>query len=290
MTQTWGISGPAFLALYAVLLLFGLLLGLAIPRWSRRTAAVGPPPEVDAHRLAYLAGGARRLTDTVTAGLIADGVWRVSRGGRLHATGATPTHRLHLAAVEVSTGSGRERRRLSPVALMGTGAARELLTDLRDRGLVVPSGRHALRLLAMVPLDLALVLGVLRLVTGVNAGRPVGFLIGLVVVNLALVALVLLRALRAPDRTPLGEAVVAEARGRFPGGTPTTSARSRSGSAAGPAALTSVALLGFAGHPDPEVRDALHTASTSSGGGGGSSHSCGGGGDSGGGGGGGCGG
>lgn len=100
MSNTWGISGPAFLALYAGLAVIGALLvvrpvgaqlaaaGVRMP-WRRRSEVM-VPVTLDPYELAYLSGRTGRVATVAVTELVAAGHLRVDSSGRLSATEPGP--------------------------------------------------------------------------------------------------------------------------------------------------------------------------------------------------------
>ncbi|SDN01667.1 TIGR04222 domain-containing membrane protein [Allokutzneria albata] len=299
MTEPWGISGPAFLGLYSALIIGVLLANSAWARSQRRagerqapaSALITPP-----YHLAFLVGGARRAAETALATLLADGRLRIASSGLVSRTsGGSTSDPLENAVLDKAN---TVRARTVVERVMGSAACDAIADDLADRGLVVPAAaaRSRLRRISLLFLVVCVV-GVLRLVDGVSAARPVGFLIPLVMIAgiAALVARKASARARAGTRTVLGDRVVAEARNRHDhhADEPDLVGVSTFGFAAG-----AVLFGGLALYPDAQIQDALTytpppvpgTGGAESGGGDGGGSSCGGGGGCGGGGCGGCGG
>ncbi|GAA4030034.1 TIGR04222 domain-containing membrane protein [Allokutzneria multivorans] len=289
MTEPWGISGPAFLALYCALIIGVLLVNNV---WGRRQRRVGdhgvpvgtliPPP----YHLAFLVGGARRAAETALATLLADGRLRIASTGLVSRTsGGVTSDPLENAVLDKAN---TVRARTVVDRAMESPACGAIADDLADRGLLVPQSvvRSRLRWISLLFLAVLLV-GVLRVVDGVSAARPVGFLIPLVAI--AGIATMITRSasrrVQAGKRTALGDRVAAEARGRHNhhADEPDLVGVSTFGFAAG-----AVLFGGLALYPDAQIQDALtYTPPPVSGGGsdgggsggdGGGSSSCGGGG------------
>ncbi|WP_086818801.1 TIGR04222 domain-containing membrane protein [Allokutzneria sp. NRRL B-24872] len=286
MTDSWGISGPAFLALYGVLIIGVLLVNSVWARRQRRAGEHGvpvgtliPPP----YHLAFLVGGARRAAETALATLLADGRLRIASTGVVSRTsGGVTSDPLENAVLDKAN---TVRARTVVDRAMESSACAAIADDLADRGLLVPQSvaRNRLRWISLLFLAVGAV-GVLRVVDGVSAARPVGFLIPLVVIAgiAALVARAASRRVQAGKRTALGDRVAAEARGRHDhhADEPDLVGVSTFGFAAG-----AVLFGGLALYPDAQIQDALTYAPPpvsggSDGGGGGDSggSSCGGGG------------
>ncbi|MCP3798334.1 TIGR04222 domain-containing membrane protein [Allokutzneria sp. A3M-2-11 16] len=258
MTEPWGISGPAFLAWYSALIVGVLLLNGVWARRQRRAGDHGaqagaliPPP----YHLAFLVSGARRATETALATLLADGRLRIASTGLVSRTsGGATSDALENAVLDKAN---TVRARTVVERATSSAACDAIADDLADRGLLVPAAvvRSRLRWVSTLFLVVGAV-GVLRLVDGVSAARPVGFLIPLVVIAgiAALVARKASARARAGKRTVLGDRVAAEARNRHDHNAdePDLVGVSTFGFAAG-----AVLFGGLAVYPDAQIQDAL---------------------------------
>jgi uncharacterized protein (TIGR04222 family) len=210
-SATWGISGGDFLLLFAGLAAAALLIAWLLRRWTLAGAGdERPAGSLHPYQVAYLSGGpARAVAAAVSAlrlhdSIGATGKGRLTASGRLPA-GATPLDvAIHDAVANNRIGHSKALTSDSRVRQ----ALAELVTQLRDAGLLLPP-RARLRLaLATLPLVAVLALGGLRLADGIAAGRPVVFLfLGLgVVVMIEFVLLVQSAAARSRQ----GDRVLAE--------------------------------------------------------------------------------
>ncbi|MEU0537802.1 TIGR04222 domain-containing membrane protein [Amycolatopsis tolypomycina] len=246
MTDTWGIPGPVFAGLYLGLLLVpalaaGLRLGVL-----RRGRSGGVPER--AEELALLTGGRTRVGEVVVAHLLEQQTIRMDGTGRVHhVRGSAPDDLGRTVLVRIGkTGTAvesvrREVLQHPEVAALEAGLiARGLLVDVRKVRLT-----WVFTVLAYVAL---LVLGAVRLVAGSAAGHPVGFLVGLLVLNIGAAAVGTYCAVTLPGL-----------------GTTTTAGRAAATEAerAGPlasGAVAAVAAGGFGSHPDKDVRLAVSRA------------------------------
>jgi uncharacterized protein (TIGR04222 family) len=210
-TSTWGISGPTFLVLYGLLAVM-----IAASWWLTRQqirASRGfslHPGELSRRPqdLAYLNGGPQLAIFSALSAMRLHGWVAVSSGAvqavghlgpgatdlerAIHAVATKPVHRLALPAQ-------------SPVWTALDAVARRLTRT----GLLVSDGaRLRLRRIGLWMAGVA-VLGVVRLVAGVQSGHPVGFLI-LELLAVSVATIVMLRAI--PRRTEHGDQVLAELR------------------------------------------------------------------------------
>ncbi|MEC3981567.1 TIGR04222 domain-containing membrane protein [Amycolatopsis sp. H20-H5] len=294
MNDPWGISGPAFIGIYVVLLLVPIFVGPLVRAAANRGAGTatydGGPPTV--YELAYLAGGASRVVETVVAALVERGQLRVSSTKKLKAAGTKPAEPLECAVAEATsdavgsttTGIKNWVQRSEPM--------RSLVAGLAQRGLVMPYA--GLRLSKQIVVWLyvgVLALGFARVFNGASLHRPVGFLIPLLIVAFVAAFIASRRSKRELTQPPTkaGRRMLADARASHED---SAAHQSRPSGLLLAGAAGAVALGGLAMYPDEELSSVLMTQpSTAFGGmsgggssGGGSScssgSSCGGGGGS----------
>lgn len=286
MDYPWGISGPAFLAMYIAGLV--AMTGAALlVRWRVRRPRGAGTGHVDLAGVAFLAGGPRRVVEMSIAKLLESGGLRPSRGGQVAAVTGTAPHPID-ASVLAETGP-LPRQVDTVIRRVSGGPAVTAVGDLlvSQRLLVPPATARAVQRRAVVGLYLLLAVGVVRLVTGIVGDYPVDSLGVLLLLTAAITAV--LRTRRVPARTVPGDEALAAARDT--GWDQPHTSPSRAVAIAGGAGL--VALGGLAAFPDAAIREALVVSATdgarswaytsSSGGGGcGSYSSCGSSGDGGG--------
>jgi uncharacterized protein (TIGR04222 family) len=209
---TWGISGPRFLGLYALLVLL-VTVGVVV-----RRRGLGRPPVptgpvwLHPYELAYLKGGARRAAETVLVGLRVAGVLEPGQGkktvqptGRDLPPGSTgPDH----AAISL-VGTERSYDQVHD-ALARRPEVAELRRSLEAAGLMHPARIAAAHRRNVLLLWLAVLgLGVARLGVGMSRGKPVAFLVVLLVVAAVCAVAGLVGYL---GRTPAGYRVLKAAR------------------------------------------------------------------------------
>jgi uncharacterized protein (TIGR04222 family) len=264
------LTGGPFLQLYGALLVLTIIAGILIPRWLRPEGRA--PRHSDTDDLAFLAGGAPRLAETLTARLLAsrqliiDGKKLLSGG-----LGGTTTAERSVLGLPQPTNWN---------AILHTVASH--VDPIRERliagGLWMDrSAALQLRFWQTSPYLLLLAFGWTKLQIGLSRERPVGYLTALLVIT---AVLALFRFALLDRRTRAGQEVLSEARER--------SERLRRAPAEGEAALA-VALFGTSVLVGSAWGD-FHRMRTSSDGGSGGDGGSSGGGDGGGCGGGGCGG
>ncbi|MFJ4105497.1 TIGR04222 domain-containing membrane protein [Amycolatopsis japonica] len=282
MEYTWGIPGPTFLAIYAILLVFPLIAGLvwtiAAKVGTRTPSAEVSGPQPTVYEFAYLAGGPDRVVDTAIAALVDRGILRVSSSKQLQLTGPEPADPIEKAVAKgarpgynATTRGIRDRLRMS-------GPMQALAKDLEARGLVVVDQTPQIRRIVFFLYLAVLVFGVVRLIAGLAGDRPVGFLIPLLLAAVA--ATLIARALKnkrsGPRPTSEGDRVLHKARSAHgrerKRGIPNSP--EYVGAAGGillGGAAAAVAFGGLASYPDEELSAALIPPPISGGFGGGSS-------------------
>ncbi|MBP2473470.1 uncharacterized protein (TIGR04222 family) [Crossiella equi] len=265
MHDTWGLTGPAFLVLYLFLLAITAVLVAKRHQAPKHAHGPGPVPELSVDEVAYLAGGTHRLVVTSMARLVEAGALRVSRGRPPAATQAAGGSTVDTAVLTSVHGNDvRAGIRDAVSRLDGTAevvAVRERLTGL---GLLVdPAEQDRASRVAARYFLVPLVLGLLRLADGLSAGKPVWFLVGLLVVTGILAAVTPL--LRGPRLTDRGE--LALRRSRLPGRGGSASGTMAQSGAGVSAAVALVAMWGMTAYPDTEVAQELGSVEFETGGG-----------------------
>jgi uncharacterized protein (TIGR04222 family) len=205
--DTWGISGPQFLLLHVVLLAV-TVAGVVV---ARRQVLAPPdgavvPAGLDRYEAAYLNGGCELAATTAVSVLLRDG--HLASPGRRRrrrlAAGTAPpagAHPVEWAVYQLIAGRPDHPRWALGVELCRSSAMAAVAERLRRGGLALTGeqrSRYRATGLWFLPL---LAVGVARVVAGTANGRPVGFLIVLLVVT---VVLALALCLRVPYATELG--------------------------------------------------------------------------------------
>ena len=269
MGDTWGISGPAFLVVYA--------LGLAAvwgSGWLARRRLAGPPPpepiEVHVYEAAMLAGGEDLVATAAMARLWTADIIEAGDGWLRESFEAAELRRLPDAATPLRVGprveldhpvetavyeAVRNGGDLRPDEVRAEAAASAAFAALRrrleDRRLLYDAGsRVELRWQNAwyVPL---LAIGAYRVMVGVERGKPVAYLVVLLVVT----AVLLGSDFRPPRRTPAGDRALKEERNSER----ELAAETRSGEIAVSSLPLAVALFGTAAlwSTDPWLAAAL---------------------------------
>lgn len=234
MNNTWGISGPAFLALYAALL--AVAAGMALWAGRGRRDATPTTGDLDQYEVALLNGGEQLAATVALVNLQHRG--ELELGDRLLRTldasgdvdldtlGAKDLAKLDVA-MRISLGRKAARRR-HPVEAAVYDAAREadprepaavLAAAGRSSALAHVRGRLAQRGLVYDGADIdrmrgrwrwllpVLGLGLVRAAVGLSRGRPIGFLVLLLAATVAVMVAIGRRRLH---RTRRGNRLLAD--------------------------------------------------------------------------------
>lgn len=217
---TWGIGGPQFLLIYLVLLAVTVLGVVLTRRWMLAGDGAAVPARLDLYELAELNGGGALVATTAVSNLLRKGGLtsssrRRSQPARLVA-GTAPgpqAHPVEWAMYQQVAASPNRRLRDVQAALEQAPALAAVRERLRLHRLApTPEQRARCRaaVLWFVPL---LALGVARVAAGRANGRPVGFLVALLIATVVIAAVFLLRV---PNATELGRRTLRELRAANP--------------------------------------------------------------------------
>jgi uncharacterized protein (TIGR04222 family) len=185
------LPGPEFLGLYVTLLLIAVVIALVL-RWLLRLPADEPPfvdtLELTPYEVAYLAGADKLAVTAAMARLVharvleADGAGRKLTILRNLPDRAHPLEKAVFQSVRPKSGE-----RVAKVERAALPRAAPLQKRLRELELVLaPERRVSLRLLALLPVLAVGILGIAKVMVGVERHRPVGFLVILLIVTGAL--------------------------------------------------------------------------------------------------------
>lgn len=218
--ETWGVSGSAFLFMYAVIALVTLGAVLRV----RHTLRAGLPSRGDdldrrPEYLAYLNGGRDLALYAALSAMHVDGsITTADRAaGMVRAGGPVPPHGSRL---QRAIHAGTTRLTLRRGLVHAPGVAREL-DDIGDRlvrsGLLLSDTARGRYRATAFWMPAVLALGFVRTMAGTANGRPVGYLVvAMLLVGVAFLVLVL----QTPLRTVAGDAVLTEQRERHTGLSP----------------------------------------------------------------------
>lgn len=199
-------TGSDFLLFYSVMLAFGSALAWRLPAILREAGRCGEAQDLES--VAVLAGGRRRLADSLLADLYVRGALVEAEKGKLRIAArdhsVTPAAQALLATDAPVTLA--EARRTVAVH------AERVAARLCRAGLLLRPEEHTrLRLIAILPFVMLFLLGLYRQRAGSALGEPTGFLIALLVLT---VVLAVMRYTTCDPRTAAGVAAVQELRQR----------------------------------------------------------------------------
>lgn len=197
-------TGPAFLAFYVVALVLAHPAGRLLNRICRSAERVGPLPELSEYEAALLAGGSARAVDTALVRLLRHEAIAVREDGRGFESRSTPPQTNDLAA-ELHRDIAKYQTTLEHLRGRRNVSLAPAEVRLRRLGLVLdPSSAESfcLRVTSGLPTGALIALGVAKIGVGLARGRPVLFLVILVLVSLVVLGF---KVLRVPARSSLGE-------------------------------------------------------------------------------------
>jgi uncharacterized protein (TIGR04222 family) len=212
--DTWGISGPTFLAFYAALIVVVLVAGVR----ARRGLAEPDRPVADRRDwgerpqdVAFLNGGPELAVYSALSAMHLSGAIATPTRGTVQAAGrleprATALERAIHATAATPTGQRRLQYHSAVAAALAATRDRLAVGGL----LLTPERRARIRMVGLWMLAVT-GLGLVRIVAGVANARGVGFLVVFVLVA---AAISVVHLLRAPDRTAAGDRLLAELRTR----------------------------------------------------------------------------
>jgi uncharacterized protein (TIGR04222 family) len=179
--DTWGIPGSTFLTLFAAAaatLVIAALIHRAVLFAGHHT----PVDRLGPQQVAYLNGGEKLAVYSSLAGLKGAGAIEVAPGRTLTASGPMPAGATPLDQAVYNAASQRVRARDVADDQWVAMALTALREDLEQRGLAPSQGaRAAARAVPLLMLAL-LGLGLVRVVAGATGGKPVIFLVVLLIV------------------------------------------------------------------------------------------------------------
>lgn len=210
MGDTWGISGPTFLFLYAVLAAAVLIASIKVRRTIAGSSRDEPVSAIarQPHDVAYLNGGAElAVVSALTALRLRGAIWS-TRGNAQRVPHADPgsdgLERALYSAIDAPT----HRKRIP--TNRGVAAALAVIEKrLSDAGLLLSAAqRRRIRGVGWWMLAVA-GLGLVRLLAGIANAKPVGLLVVALLI-VTVIAVVLMST--APRRTRLGDKTLAALR------------------------------------------------------------------------------
>jgi len=208
--------GPDFLGFFAVVCAAGFALAFWL-RWALRMPSAGNShdlPELDGYDTAYLNGGRVLAVNTAIANLVNQKALRVDpKEKQIDTIGIEPNleHPIE-QAVYAAAESGA---RIGDVRQFAKPKIERLVDDLKARGLVV--GDAQARKAIAIPLILSLAVltvGVVKLLIGLNRGKPIGILAAMLIVFFVIS---LIAFARWPLRSRYGDEVLRKLQARHIG-------------------------------------------------------------------------
>src|SRR5580765_1527665 len=208
--------GPDFLTFYVILFAITLAFGLGL-RWALRRPTATEPftvPELDGYATAFLNGGKILTVNTAIANLVRQGAMQVGRN-RLTSVESRPDFSHELEKHVYAAAYGPNGNSIANVRSSAKTYVTKIAGQLQSLGFVLSNSQA--RKAVLLPLMLALAaiaVGIIKIVIGINRGKPIGFLVGLCFLGfvISLVALA-----RPPRRTRLGDAVLRKLQERHTG-------------------------------------------------------------------------
>lgn len=173
-------AGP-FLGLYVLLAAASVAMAVAVKEWVRSRAASGPGPvgELSVLEVALLSGGRARAADVLALGLVESGHLAVNPAGHLAATALYRDAPPQIGPFR----SERQIARRDLVAVMRPWLD-PAVESLVFRGLALSEKLQSRMRLAIISIVTPVILlGIVRIGFGLQRDRPVGFLVGLVIVT-----------------------------------------------------------------------------------------------------------
>ena len=196
--DTWGVPSRTFLILYLVAAVV-LVTGVLIHRRALLAGRSAPPADqLSPQQVAYLNGGADLAVWTSLSVLRSQGSIGVQPDRRLTTEGPLPSGATPLdRAVHYAAAQHTPARQLSSTEWVDR-ALTELRDGLDQRGLLIGANRRAALRLGPLLLAALELLGIFRIIAGLANGRPVWYLVP-IVIGLAVVTTLLF--VRVPRRT-----------------------------------------------------------------------------------------
>src|SRR5689334_15325244 len=209
--DTWGIPGPTFLAIFGALIVAEVVVGLVWKNAQEGRSAARTSRRLGVYHLAYLAGGRPRVCETAVAALLDGGFVRTNSKGQLTQSSQNPPRE----PVELAVYAGAHSRRARELVSVLERPCDALADDLAAAGYLVP--RAATKQRRQVVLTVAVLvaaLGLARLIAGISAEKPVGFLIPLFILAdaVAVLSFIFFRSPRVDVTTKAGNEVVTKSR------------------------------------------------------------------------------
>jgi uncharacterized protein (TIGR04222 family) len=208
VNETWGISGPTFITLYAVTIFAVLLLSAVHRTMVFRGRSTTGYEHVGPQQAAYLNGGEQLAVYSSLGALRRAGAIGVNPDRTLAPTGPMPAGVTPLDQAIYNAAGKRIAARSLRADPWVASALAQLREGLERSGLALTAGQRRSARLGAGVMAAVFGLGVLRLIAGIANGRSIGFLF----FGLIFALLMTLLLLRIPFRTRAGSAALASLR------------------------------------------------------------------------------
>jgi uncharacterized protein (TIGR04222 family) len=204
------LHGPEFLVFYLVIGGVAVLAALAVRHVLRPPADDRPEetPDLPPYEVAYLAGGDQLAATAAIASLVHRNVLEVDGPGRKLRIRQSLPPKPRALEREVFLGVRSEQgEAINQVQARAKPAAATLRARLQEAGLVVSDeAARTCRLLSALPLVAVALLGLMKIGVGTSRGKPVGYLLVLVILTVVGAAYLLFHR---PLRSRRGDGVLA---------------------------------------------------------------------------------
>jgi len=206
------LPGPDFLGVYVMLLLAAAGVALFLRWWLRVPAEVATEGrDLPPYEAAYLAEGDQGVLRSALATLVHRGAIAVDATSRQLRPQETPKADLRRSGIEQKVFAAFGGASATIENLKNKVGFPELRQKLQGLGWVLKPGALArVQLVSIVPLAVVLLLGVAKILIGLDRNRPVEYLVILVLCAVAGTGALLLKL---PLRTRAGDRVLSRLRG-----------------------------------------------------------------------------
>lgn len=201
------LPGPAFLALYLVLLVSALIIAFMFRRWLvARGENQTPVVRLDPYEAAFLSNGRDAVIDTAIAMLVQRQVLKAVSATRSLATSGSLPRDAHPVERAVYQAVARSATPVKEVRAAALWSVEEIGERLKNMGLILSDARwRAVRAVPTLIMVAVLALGIAKVFVGLSRNRPVSILVELSFVT---VVIALLFFFVRPRATPAGEYVL----------------------------------------------------------------------------------
>lgn len=202
--------GPEFLGFYLFLNMIVVGVGLVLRQMLKPVANANAysTPTLDAYEMAYLAGGADRLIQTVITRLAEQKHIELDASQQLQVATPLPTGAAAIEQDLLNAIDGSSRFTALKTQLKSLASISQYHDRLIQQGLLVDQSQTSkMQLYPALLLAMSLALGVMKMLVGISRDRPVGFLF--FICGALTIALVLFLVIK-PHRTKNGDQLLAK--------------------------------------------------------------------------------